>query len=47
MGLVVDRQLSAEEFLDECIQFKRDHPPRSNFLRGLVLGELDEAQLRR
>lgn len=46
MGLVADRQLSAGEFLDECISFKRDHPPRSNFLRGLVLGQLDESQLR-
>jgi len=41
MSLVTDRTLSAREFLDECIEFKRDHPAQSRFLRGLVLGKLD------
>jgi len=47
MSLVTDRTLSAREFLDECIAFKNDHPAQSRFLRGLVLGKLDEAQLKR
>ena len=47
MGLVTERALSAREFLDECIAFKRDHVPQSNFLRGLVMGKLDRKQLRR
>ena len=47
MSLVTDRTLSAREFLDECIAFKRDHPAQSRFLRGLVLGKLDESQLKR
>lgn len=46
MGLVADRALSAEEFLGECIAFKRDHAPKSNYLRGLVLGKLGQEQLR-
>ncbi len=46
MGLVTEHALSAREFLDECIAFKREHAPQSRFLRGLVLGKLDAAQLR-
>jgi len=47
MSLVTDRTLSASEFLDECVAFKRDNPAQSRFLRGLVLGKLDEPQLKR
>ena len=47
MSLVTDRCLSAREFLDECIGFKRDHAAQSHFLRGLVMGKLDEPQLKR
>jgi pyrroloquinoline quinone (PQQ) biosynthesis protein C len=46
MALVTDRALSAREFLDECVSFKRAHGPQSNFLRGLVLGKLSAAQVR-
>ena len=45
MSLVIDHALSAREFLDECVAFKRDHGPRSNFLRGLVMGKLTAAQV--
>jgi len=47
MALVTDRTLSAREFLDECIVFKRDHAPQSHFLRGMVLGKLNDAQVKR
>ena len=47
MALVTDRTLSAREFLDECVVFKRDHAPQSNFLRGMVLGKLNDAQVKR
>jgi pyrroloquinoline quinone (PQQ) biosynthesis protein C len=47
MSLVLDRTLAAREFLDECIAFKRDHAPQSQFLRRLVMGTLDESQLKR
>jgi len=47
MGLVNERTLSAREFLDECVAFKRDHGPQSPFLRGLVMGKLNDAQVRR
>jgi len=46
MSLITDRALSPREFLDECAAFKRDHAPRSNFLRGLVMGKLTAAQVR-
>jgi len=46
MGLVTERALSAQEFLDECIEFKRDHAPQSHFLRGLVLGKLSSDQVK-
>ena len=39
--------LSPRAFLDECIAFKRDHSPRSAFLRDMVLGKLREEQIRR
>ena len=47
MSLVADRALTAREFLDECVAFKRDHAPQSRFLRGLVTGQLDRTQLER
>lgn len=47
MSLVADRTLSAREFLDECIAFKREHAPRSRFLRALVAGTLARPQLER
>src|SRR5499426_447046 len=46
MSLVTDRTLSARELLDEFVAFKRDHAGQSRFLRGLVLGKLDEPQLK-
>jgi len=45
MSLVTDHALSAREFLDECVAFKRDHGPQSTFLRGLVMGKLTEPQV--
>ena len=47
MNLVTDRALSAEEFLQECVVFKRDHAPGSAFLRGLVMGKLTDEQVRK
>ncbi|MBX3024136.1 iron-containing redox enzyme family protein [bacterium] len=47
MSLVADRALSARELLDECVAFKREHAPRSRFLRALVTGDLDRPQLER
>src|SRR6185295_6456237 len=38
--------LTPHAFLDECIAFKREHSPRSNFLRELVLGKLNADQIR-
>ena len=45
MSLVTDRALSAREFLDECIEFKRGHGAQSRFLGKLVTGQLDRAHL--
>jgi pyrroloquinoline quinone (PQQ) biosynthesis protein C len=47
MSLVTDHALSPREFLDECVTFKREHLAQSRFMRGLVLGKLDEPQLKR
>ncbi len=47
MGFVADRALSAREFLDECIAFKREHGARSRFLAGLVTGKLSDEHLKR
>lgn len=44
-SLVAERAFSAREFLDECIDFKRTHVPKSRFLRALVTGTLTRAQL--
>jgi len=46
MSLLHEHTLSSREFLDECIAFKRDHAPKSNFLRGLVSGKLGEPHLK-
>ena len=46
MGLIADRTLAAREFIDECLEFKREHNPRSRFMRQLMLGKLDPGQLR-
>jgi len=46
MSMIGDRVLTADEFLDECIAFKRAQSPRSVFLRSLVLGKLTPEQLR-
>jgi pyrroloquinoline quinone (PQQ) biosynthesis protein C len=45
MSLVTEHPLSERAFLDECVDFKRAHAAQSRFLRGLVLGKLDEPQL--
>jgi pyrroloquinoline quinone (PQQ) biosynthesis protein C len=45
MSLVTEHALSARAFLDECIEFKRDHGPHGRFLMALVQGKLDHAQL--
>ena len=47
MGLVTDRALSANDFLQECISFKQNQTPRGRFLRGLVMGKLSSEQVRR
>src|SRR5262245_31935285 len=46
MSLIGERVLSPEEFLDECVAFKREQSPRSVFLRNLILGKLTPEQLR-
>jgi pyrroloquinoline quinone (PQQ) biosynthesis protein C len=47
MSLVADHARTASEFLDECVTFKRAHAPQSRFLRALVAGQLERAQLER
>jgi pyrroloquinoline quinone (PQQ) biosynthesis protein C len=46
MGLVAERTLSASEFLDECVAFKREHAPQSKFMIALVTGKLAAEQIR-
>ncbi len=46
MGFTTPQALTAGEFLDECIAFKRDHGPKSRFLRALVAGKLDAPQVK-
>jgi pyrroloquinoline quinone (PQQ) biosynthesis protein C len=46
MSLVLDRALSAREFLDECVAFKRDHGAQGRFMQLLVMGKLTSEQLR-
>ena len=43
---MTDPPLSARAFLDECLEFKRAHPPASRFLGEFVSGKLTRAQLR-
>ena len=38
--------LAAREFLDECLAFKRAHPPQSRFLSEFLAGKLDREHLR-
>jgi len=45
MGLVTAQALSPREFLNECIDFKRDHVPKGRFLRDLLTGKLNKGQL--
>jgi pyrroloquinoline quinone (PQQ) biosynthesis protein C len=45
MGLVTERPLPPDEFLDECIEFKRNHGPQSRFLRDLLTGKASRPQL--
>ncbi len=47
MSLVTERALSARDFLEDCVAFKRQHAPQSAFLRGLATGTLSAPQLRR
>ena len=46
MGLVTEHALPARTFLDECIDFKREHGPRGRFLLDLVTGKVNASQLR-
>jgi pyrroloquinoline quinone (PQQ) biosynthesis protein C len=45
MGLIAYRALSAREFVDECIAFKREQSPRSSFMMKLMQGQVNESQL--
>jgi pyrroloquinoline-quinone synthase len=45
LSLIGDRALAAREFIDECLEFKRRHNPRSRFLAELIRGKLTRPQL--
>ena len=45
MGLIADRALSAREFVDECIAFKREQAPSSRFMMALMQGKVTDVQL--
>jgi pyrroloquinoline quinone (PQQ) biosynthesis protein C len=45
MGPLVERRLSPQEFLQECYGFKREHAPRSAFMRKLMEGSCTRAEL--
>ncbi len=45
MGLIAERALSSEEFVEECIEFKREQEASSNFLGELILGKLERHQV--
>jgi pyrroloquinoline quinone (PQQ) biosynthesis protein C len=47
MSALADHASTPKEFLEECITFKREHAPRSAFLRGLVQGQLNADQVNR
>src|SRR2546426_6618769 len=46
MTFITDRPLSAREFLDECLAFKKAHPVQSRFFSIFLEGELTPDQLR-
>src|SRR3989441_8324181 len=46
MSFMTDRPLSAREFLDECLAFKKAHPVRSRFFSVFLEGKLTPVQLR-
>src|SRR5205814_9539146 len=46
MAFMTDRPLSAREFLDECLAFKKDHPVASRFFSVFLEGKLTPQQLR-
>src|SRR2546426_7322819 len=46
MTFITDRPLSAREFLDECLAFKKDHPVASRFFSVFLEGKLTPEQLR-
>src|SRR2546425_2420632 len=47
MAFMTDRPLSAREFLDECLAFKKAHPVQSRFFSVFLEGQLTPEQLRR
>src|SRR2546428_4380676 len=46
MSFMTDRPLSAREFLDECLAFKKAHPVQSRFFSVFLEGKLTLVQLR-
>src|SRR3989449_9844447 len=46
MAFMTDRPLSAREFLDECLAFKKAHPVQSRFFAVFLEGQLTPEQLR-
>src|SRR5207249_4469949 len=46
MSFMTDRPLSAREFLDECLAFKKAHPVQSRFFSVFLEGKLPPEQLR-
>src|SRR5439155_65371 len=46
MTFITDRPLSAREFLDECLAFKKAHPVQSRFFSVFLEGKLTPEQLR-
>src|SRR5438552_1308787 len=46
MAFMTDRPLSAREFLDECLAFKKAHPVQSRFFSVFLKGKLTPEQLR-
>src|SRR5438093_943905 len=46
MAFMTDRPLSAREFLDECLAFKKAHPVQSRFFSVFLEGKLTPEQLR-
>src|SRR2546425_4563036 len=46
MAFMTDRALSAREFLDECLAFKKAHPVQSRFFSVFLEGKLTPVQLR-